>query len=78
MDLLIDASEFEHIKEMSVYNNNYYRHKKNGYVIYEKCHEDFNYYDFYLIENRKNIFLGRSQNGFDNEKHITIEFKTEY
>lgn len=78
MNLIIDTSEFEHIKEMSEYNNNYYKHKKNSFVILEECNEDANYYDFYLFENQQKIFLGSSKKYFDDEQYITIEFKTYY
>lgn len=79
MKLILNKSEFEYIPKGSVYNNNYYQHKKLGYCIYERCDEDYNTYSFYLIENEEMIFLGCSQNGFDkNEGNIEIDFKTQY
>jgi len=78
MNLIFNQSEFEQRTEISVYNNNYYRHKKLGYVIYEICHEDENYYEFFLLEDGKNIFIGCSMKGFDGEEYVTIEFKEAY
>ena len=82
MNLIFNQSEFEHKSEISVYNNNYYRHKKLNYVIYEVCNElpneDENYYKYFLIENEKSIFIGCSMNGFNGEEYVTIEFKEHY
>lgn len=35
MNLILNQSEFEHVSEESVYNNNYFRHKKLHYIIHE-------------------------------------------
>ncbi len=71
-------SEFEHRPEISVYNNNYYRHKEFGYIIYELCHEDENYYEYFLLQDGKNIFIGSSITGFNGKEDISLNFKEDY
>ena len=79
MKLILNQSEFEHDVERSQYNNNYYKHKKLGYVIYENCQEDYNYQEFYLIQDDgQEIFLGSSQDGFGRADIVTIDFKVLY
>ena len=78
MKLTLKQDEFEHDVELSKYNNNYYRHKKELYVIFEQCHEDFNYNSFYLFENTQMIFLGCSQEGFGHGDVVNIDFRIEY
>lgn len=79
MKLTIKQNEFEHIPEESSYNNNYYRHKENGVILFEECHEDYDYQSFYFLENGQKIFLGDSQDGFSiNDEYIVIEFKKEF
>lgn len=37
--MVIDMSEFIHLKGEPVYNHNYYKHKEYGYTILEVCEE---------------------------------------
>lgn len=54
----IDMSEFVHLKDESVYNHNYYKHKEFRYVILRKCDEEANTLHFYLVEaGKENTFL---------------------
>lgn len=81
MKLILKQDEFEHLPEQSVYNNNYYKHKKLDYIIYEDCHEDYNCCSFYLVENNSKIFIGCAQHGFgfaNSNDEIEIDFKTQY
>lgn len=77
MELILKPSDFSHLSAISSYNNNYYKHKKIGYVIFEKCNEEYNFYEFYLVENDHNIFMGGSSKGF-NDTIISMEFKQQW
>lgn len=80
--ILLVSGEFEHIQDGSYYNHNYYRHKNNDkFVIYEVCNEEYNYYEFYSIEQEEKIFLGSSSCGLsmNNPEHaVEIDFKVLY
>lgn len=78
MELKLNSKEFEHIDELSTYNNNYYSHLKRDCTILEICHEDYNSYEFWLIENEGRIFLGCSNHGFGDADNFVIDFKQEY
>ncbi len=78
MDLILNGVEFEHQPSISAYNDNFYKHKKNGYVIREICYEDYNYYEFYIQNGRDECFLGSSQNGIPKEGSVTIDFRQVY
>lgn len=79
MNLIFNQSEFEHQVERSNYNSNYYKHKKLEYVVHEICHEDYDFQEFYLIEeDGQKIFLGCSQNGFGDGDNVSIDFKVFY
>jgi hypothetical protein len=79
MKLTITQAEFEHQKDDSVYNHNYYKHKKLGYTLLEECHEDENYYDYLLVEGDKEIFIGHSLKcAFEGGEDIAIEFKESF
>ncbi len=75
MELILRQSEFEHLPDKSVYNNNFYKHSQLGYII----KEEYNYYEFYLVENRNIIFIGCSSDGFNkNTEYLKINFKEQY
>ena len=48
--VVIDLSEFIHLKGESVYNHNYYKHRLHGYTILKKCDEEFETLHFYLYD----------------------------
>lgn len=59
--ITIDLKEFDHIKDKSTYNNNYYRMKpeylldKNQHCeILERCYEDHNTSEFYAVDEKGN------------------------
>lgn len=58
MELVLDFDKLEVIKEESYYNNTYYRYGKKGLKLYQKCDEEYNTYDYYLIEGESKVFLG--------------------
>jgi len=60
-NLILKPKEFEHLKEKSSYNYNFYQHKELKYIILENCHEDYNFNEYSLVEQDKKTFLGCSQ-----------------
>lgn len=83
MKLILDGKDFEHITEISCYNNNYYKHKGKGIVIFEKCDELYatnTYTD--VTDPQNHYFLGCSScsngEGLDHDKLVEIEFKDVY
>ena len=87
MILTIDTSKFEHDKEMSMYNSNYYNLKKvesgndslfKDTTILEEYKEGSEHCEFYLIPTiGKPIFLGCSNDSF-NDTIIEIDFRFYY
>ena len=76
MKVSFNTSEFEHLKSMSVYNNNFYKHKVNGFILLEICHEDENFCEYKLIDNGE-VFLGCSsdEEGFGiKDVEVSFEF----
>ena len=47
--VIIDLNEFVHLKDVSVYNHNYYKHKEYDYTILEICDEEDNSLNFYKL-----------------------------
>jgi len=81
MTLTLNPNEFIQLFDISVYNNNFYRHQYLGYVINEVCHEDHGFYEYFLLEDGKGIFLGCSDDSSGNFGMITpfeIDFRTYY
>jgi len=82
MELKLNSNDYEHISEKSDYNHNYYKFKGKSHLypteILEICHEDENYSEFYLIENDNKIFLGCSNDFFEEDETITINFRVFY
>lgn len=76
MILNIFRIEFEHLSEMSVYNNNWYKHKDTGFLINEICDEYANEYTYHGINTHGKFFIGCSTMGMkDNPK---IDFQVYY
>ena len=63
--VIIDLNEFVHLKEDSVYNYNFYKHKQFGYKILVDCNEEFETLHFYKIEKYGNTFLFSCQCTYD-------------
>ncbi len=82
MKLTLNSKDFERIKTKSSYNHNYYKYtgREANYplVIYEVCHEDYNYYSYYLVEDFNKIFLGCSYDHIHDLAIVNIDFKTYY
>lgn len=79
--LILNQSEFKHDVVRSNYNSNFYNHKKLGYTIHEICHEDYNFQEFYFIDDAdegQKIFLGCSTDGFGDGDNVSIDFKVFY
>jgi hypothetical protein len=74
----IDLSEYEIVENKSVYNNNYYIHKRSNTntALHEICHEDENYSEFYLVDEISEMFLGCSSEYCGDS--INIDFGLRY
>lgn len=78
MKIILKQTDFKHLTELSKYNNNFYEHKELKYIVFELCHEDYNYYSFFLMEMGLKIFIGDSMDGFSlpiDKDEIEIDFK---
>lgn len=77
--LILRPMEFSRMVDKSVYNNNYYKHRKYEYVVLDKCDHDGDHY-LYLIENNMEIFMGCcQQQGLDSPNDtINVDFKYYY
>jgi len=61
MKIKIDISEMKHLKEKSHYNYNFYTHGNMGLELLQICDEEYETYDYYLIEGESKVFLGSAQ-----------------
>ena len=66
--VIIDLNEFVHLKGESVYNHNYYKHKKYDYTILQKCEEEYNTLHFYAMTSTDKVFLFSCQDDYDEFK----------
>lgn len=55
--IIRNPSKWEHIKEGSCYNHNYYRNTETGEVLLEEC-DDVSYCDYYLIKDGRKEYIG--------------------
>lgn len=76
MKLILNPSEYIHQKDKSTYNHNYY--KSEAFEILEICHEDYQFYEFRLINGEKWEFLGCGSNGFWENGVVEIDFRQFY
>jgi len=60
MKTVINLKDFNHLPEISVYNNNYYKHKEanTNTTIFVDTDEFYNTDDVYICEGDSRIFLG--------------------
>lgn len=79
MELILYSQDFEHIKEGSVYNHNYYKYIKKDSclptIIYEVCDENYETYEFFLKEGDNLVFLGSSYKSLSFDSVISIDFR---
>ena len=77
MKITFKKSDYVHLPEKSQYNHNYYQHKQLKFEIYEECDENYESFDFYLVENGKNVYLGHDYDSIDadyNDSTNEVEF----
>ena len=75
MDIKIDLSKMNHLKEKSFYNYNYYSYGNSGVELLQVCDEQFGTYDYYLIgDDESKVLLGSSQEPCEE----VIDFMTQY
>ena len=81
MEVRLTTKDFKHLKDLSTYNSNYYKYigkeANENFIIHEKCHENYDFYEYSLVENNNEIFLGCSKDNFGDEE-IIIDFKLFY
>ncbi len=58
MEIKINLKEMKHLKEESHYNYNVYSYGNVGLKLLQTCDEEFDTYDYYLMEGVYKIFLG--------------------
>lgn len=58
MMLPFDLSKMTHLKEKSSYNRNYFKCGNTKAEILQICHEDHDFYEYYIVENETKTFLG--------------------
>jgi hypothetical protein len=81
MKLAFKSSEFIHIKERSEYNHNYYQYVGNAnhkFILYEICHEDYNFQEYWLLEGGTRIFIGCSTDFIYENSIVNIDFREYY
>ena len=75
MEIKIELSEMKHLKEKSFYNHNYYSHGNSGLELLQICDEQYETYDYYLINTEGDkVLLGSSQEPCEE----TISFMIQY
>ena len=74
MRITINISLMSHNKEKSFYNNNYYSYGNMGIELLQHCQEEYDTYDYYLVEGDKKIFLGSA----DDSDEFEIDFLRMY
>lgn len=72
---------WEHMKEESFYNHNYYRNPQTGEIILEECDEFCDFGSFYKVDENENFkeveYLGdcyMSDYKWNQEEDIKLEF----
>lgn len=78
MELKLYSNDFEHIKGMSNYNHNYYENKDDHTLIYEHCDENYDTYEYYLIDGENKVFLGSSREALGYSETVNIDFRMKY
>lgn len=83
MKLILDGKDFDHMPDISCYNNNYYKHKETGIMIFEHCDEQYEVNTYTDVTDPKNqYFLGCSScfngEGLEHNERVDIEFKINY
>jgi hypothetical protein len=77
MKLLINSTEVNHIPAKSRYNHNYYKVINQfcqSTEILEVCHEDYDFFTYYLVEGDKETFLGSSEDHIHDNCMVNIDF----
>ena len=67
-EITLYSNEYEHMKDESCYNNNWYKHKSGNHYIFIKCWEEYNQDDVYIANEPnedKMTFLFSSDCFFD-------------
>ena len=76
MKIQLPASEFVHLDNISTYNHNYFSSKNGnmGITLLEICHEDYDFFEYSLVDREKVIFLGCSDKSISDSDILEIDF----
>lgn len=69
----VDISKMKHLKDKSHYNYNFYTSGNMGIELLQICHEEYNTYDYYLIDGDNKVFLGSAEES--DEQEINFMYK---
>jgi hypothetical protein len=58
MFIQIKLDEMVHLTERAFCNHNYYSYGNSDVVLYQYCDEEYDTYDYYLIQHGVKVFLG--------------------
>ena len=56
-NIKVELKDYYHLKDISIYNRNYYRHKEYGDMLYVECNEDEGVYRVYTGSGNNKAFL---------------------
>jgi hypothetical protein len=78
MKVQLIPSEFSHLETISKYNDNYYKAKNGNMFIFvrEICNENYEFFEYYLVDDKKEVFLGCSKTikGLSGNEIVNIDF----
>lgn len=76
MKIQLLPSDFAHLDNRSTYNHNFFA-AKNGnmsIIILEVCHEDYDFFEYRLVDGEKQIFMGCSENSLSDNEIVEVDF----
>ena len=71
MKATLDKSKMNHLKGESSYNRNIFSYGNSGMKILEICHEDYNFYEYKIIDEDNEVLLGCSEEQFKDIELLT-------
>jgi len=72
MTININVNEMTHLPALSGYNHNLYSYGNDGVKLLQKCDEESNTYDYYLLQDDAKVFLGSASH---NEEEIDLMYR---
>ena len=82
MKVTFKINEFDHLKDRSGYNHNYYKHKEHKFILLQICDELANDLDWYVVEDvwkgEIKIFIGSTECKDEDDPDCKYEFEFGY